>query len=161
MKEFIFILACVFCIFQCEDQTITETRTETETGTDTITETRILQFHEIEAPEEVSVSSKSFEITLKNTCDVQDDHAHHDEHCHIDSIYCDESFSWGAGRKNNYLQLTPEALHSYEPGDVHCSSLGAPLKAISYQVQGPFEIGSFHIIVRGSQTLEKVVKIVE
>ncbi len=124
----------------------------------------MLLFHEIEAPEEVPVSSKSFEIILKNTCDVQDDHAHHDEHCHIDSIYCDESFSWGpwgAIRKNNNLQLTPEALHSYEPGDVHCSSLGAPLKAISYQVQGPFEIGDFRIIVRGSQALEKVVKIVE
>ncbi len=138
MKEFIFILACVFCIFQCEDQTITETR--------------ILQFHEIEAPEEVSVSSESFEITLKNICD--------DDGCEY--IHCYESFSWVTDRKNNYLELTPQALHSYQPGDAVCGGFWG-IEAKTYQVQGPFEIGSFHIIVHepNDTTLEKVVKIVE
>ncbi len=156
MKEFIFILACVFCIFQCEDQTITETR--------------ILQFHEIEAPEEVSVSSESFEIILKNTC--------YDGGCGIDYLHCYESFSWVTDRKNNYLELTPQASHSYQPGDAVCGALGH-LGTETYQVQGPFEIGSFHIIVHQRNyfqtrhypafhyptfqktTLEKVVKIVE
>ena len=85
---------------QCENETITETRTETRT--DTITETRMLLFDEIEAPEEVSVSSKNFEIILKNTC--------YDDGCGIDYLHCYEFFSWVTDRKNNKLELTPQAL---------------------------------------------------
>ncbi len=143
MKEFIFILACVFCIFQCEND-------------ETITETRILQFDEIEAPEEVLVSSEVFEIILKNICD--DD----EEDCHISSLGCKEYLSWVTDRKNNKLELTPQGSYSYQRGNIYrCLAEGISLEAITYQVQGPFEIGDFRIIVRGSQTLEKVVKIVE
>ncbi len=143
MKEFIFILACVFCIFRCEDQTITETR--------------IIQFDEIEAPEEVPVSSESFEITLKNICDDEE------EDCYIGHLACEEYLSWVTDRKNNKLELTPQGSTTIQPGDDVCQLLGMSLEAITHQVQGPFEIGSFHIIVHepNDTTLEKVVKIVE
>ncbi len=133
----------------------------------------MLQFDEIEAPEEVSVSSESFEIILKNICD--DD----DENCHISSLACEEYLSWVTDRKNNQLELTPQGSTTIQPGDDVCQLLGMSLEAITYQVQGPFEIGSFHIIVHQRNyfqtrhypafhyptfqktTLEKMVKIVE
>ncbi len=134
----------------------------------------MLQFDEIEAPEEVPVSSESFEITLKNICD--DD----DENCYIGHLDCEEYLSWVTDRKNNQLELTPQGSYSYQRGNIYqCLQLGMSLEAITYQIKGPFEIGSFHIIVHQRNyfqtrhypafhyptfqktTLEKVVKIVE
>ncbi len=134
----------------------------------------MLQFDEIEAPEEVSVSSESFEIILKNICD--DD----DENCYIGHLACEEYLSWVTDRKNNQLELTPQGSYSYQRGNIYqCLQLGMSLEAITYQIKGPFEIGSFRIIVHQRNyfqtrhypafhyptfqktTLEKVVKIVE
>ena len=121
-----------------------------------VTKTRTLRIHEIEAPETVPVSDESFMITLKNTCENNDN-------CHNeDYIHCYEKFLWVSNKEGNQLYLTPKVSSTLSLGEAVCEALQY-FSSKTYQIQGPFQIGNFRIVVHqpDNTTLEKVVKIVE